>query len=576
MKVRLFLHSVGLYFFIFFTSFFLISSPCFAMQDLPSVERCERDKGRITHPIPIVHEAEDVQSVLQPALQMPFKLGFEFQESSGLCSWASDNFNVQKKSLFFLCSSRTGNKLWHVEIDTDDIEFVTRPFTYSERDELAECIETIIMSANCLKEKLTEDISFQTWMRALKLLFQDRIKRDILGFPFWDSVPYGIKKPRLETWNPSFSPQATIQHPLEDTIFLYFGLLGFQSFTTANFAHSLPYRNQFKEAHSEANAQKLEEVVGRFRSKVGGLMFLQALTLICMAPVDSKVTDKELLQETQEMFNQSKQVDPKLKLPIMSRRPFSEMVSNTFLPEQKKKISPLQFVQGFIAALGMNTLTGIPSYLHKTNYAEQFFDEEGGQALNLTRLLSCFEDHLVQENKGTLLYLLEKGIVSTLMLRNLKPEFDSQSSPIVPLLNDPLPYFYSVVGSVFEPTHRYKINPNSGHVAPLLIKEPSPKDGLSPPWFLDSDNSMGTLESSTVDLHYGEAVIEVRSIREAGSWFLRKMSIQGRKAGFLGRIDQTLIDDSLCLFDFLNKFGHNEYCYEILLGITHAVYTDEL
>lgn len=642
MKKKLFFYSLSYYSLLFSIGCFLVISTCFAMQN---------------------PNEEDMQRSFQ---QKPFKLGFEFQESSGLCPWASNNFNVQKKALFSLHSSKTNDKLWHVEIDTDDIEFVTRPFTHFERDELAEGIETIIASVNCLKENLTEDISFQTWMEALQLLFQGRIKcsEETLNYPFWNSVNLGIKKPSLETWIPSFSPQATIQHPLEDTIFLYFGLFGFKSFTTMHFAHSIPYRNLFKEAHSEANAQKIEEVVvRRFKSKFGGLMFLGALTLIGMAPVDGDVTDRELLKETKKMFKKSKQVDPKLKLPIMSRRPFSEMISNIF---PGMKMLPQQFIQGFMGALEMSPLIGLPSYFHKANYAEQFFGEDG-KALNLTHWIDCFEDNLVyedgysfrimlknpsqedlegikpgelgvfykddgfiyckthkkeeiqitsdnenlknglpinviegilsalkasqkieqnneralfqhtllkgytQNNRAILLYLLEKGIVSTTMLRNLKPNFDVPDSPIVPLLNNPLQYFYSVVGSVVDPTHRYKINPYGNHVAPLLIREKSSKDGLSPPWFLELSNSMGAFESYSIDLNYGEAVIEVRAIREIGDWFLRKNSIQNRKEGFLGRIDKTLIEDSLFLFDFLNQFRDNEY--EILLGITHAVYS---
>ena len=58
--------------------------------------------------------------------------------------------------------------------------------------------------------------------------------------------------------------------------------------------------------------------------------------------------------------------------------------------------------------------------------------------------------------------------------------------------------------------NRYRINPNGGrfgHAVPLLIKELSPKDGLSPLWFLELSNSLDAFEGSTVALNYGETVL---------------------------------------------------------------------
>ncbi|MBY0501030.1 MAG: hypothetical protein K2P93_03400, partial [Alphaproteobacteria bacterium] len=75
-------------------------------------------------------EEEDNQ---RPLPHMKFKLGFEFQEGSSLCPWALENNNVQKKKLFKFKDHDTQKKLWHVVIDTSDIEFVTRPFSYKEQ-----------------------------------------------------------------------------------------------------------------------------------------------------------------------------------------------------------------------------------------------------------------------------------------------------------------------------------------------------------------------------------------------------------------------------------------------------------
>ena len=92
---------------VFFLSFgvtFFSLSPCYSM------EASERDQ-KATPP-------------------MKFKLGFEFQEGSGLCPWALNQQNIQKKALFYFKDQAEKVRSWHVVIDTSDIEFVTRPFSY--------------------------------------------------------------------------------------------------------------------------------------------------------------------------------------------------------------------------------------------------------------------------------------------------------------------------------------------------------------------------------------------------------------------------------------------------------------
>ena len=92
---------------------------------------------------------------------MKCKLGFEFQEGSGLCPWALENFNVQKKPLFYLIERESskeiedepkGSPLWHVVLDTSDIEFVTIAFTDSKG--LKRCVSTILASLQSLQELL--------------------------------------------------------------------------------------------------------------------------------------------------------------------------------------------------------------------------------------------------------------------------------------------------------------------------------------------------------------------------------------------------------------------------------------
>ncbi|AIL13452.1 hypothetical protein IM40_08070 [Candidatus Paracaedimonas acanthamoebae] len=74
---------------------------------------------------------------------MPFKLGFEFQETTGLCSWAQHNALIQKKKLFEVSVPSPTKILWHMVIDSSDIEFVTEPFAHNERTSLELCMRTI-------------------------------------------------------------------------------------------------------------------------------------------------------------------------------------------------------------------------------------------------------------------------------------------------------------------------------------------------------------------------------------------------------------------------------------------------
>ena len=62
-------------------------------------------------------DEEERAGTQQVLPKMKFKLGFEFQEGSGLCPWALNNFHVQKKELFSLNDETNKRKLWHVVID---------------------------------------------------------------------------------------------------------------------------------------------------------------------------------------------------------------------------------------------------------------------------------------------------------------------------------------------------------------------------------------------------------------------------------------------------------------------------
>lgn len=52
-------------------------------------------------------------------------------------------------------------------------------------------------------------------------------------------------------------------------------------------------------------------------------------------------------------------------------------------------------------------------------------------------------------------------------------------------------------------------------------------DALSPPWFLSLEDSMGKLNGDIQeeDKKYGEAIIEVRGIKNVGAWFLKRAGL---------------------------------------------------
>ncbi|OJX13196.1 MAG: hypothetical protein BGO77_08475 [Caedibacter sp. 37-49] len=84
-------------------------------------------------------------------------------------------------------------------------------------------------------------------------LLLDGIKTVLKKFPVtWKTydIYNNVKKNLLvrekllddSQWSPRFAPQVTIQHSLENTIFLYFSLFGFNTIYMNNFSASLPYK----------------------------------------------------------------------------------------------------------------------------------------------------------------------------------------------------------------------------------------------------------------------------------------------------------------------------------------------
>lgn len=78
-------------------------------------------------------------------------------------------------------------------------------------------------------------------------------------------------------------------------------------------------------------------------------------------------------------------------------------------------------------------------------------------------------------------------------------------------------------------------------------------------------------DMSEQDKKYGEAIIEVRNIKNVGHWFLKKTKLPSETEGnFLKNPDGTLIEQSIKLFNFLKEFGTWLDIDDITLGMIHA------
>ncbi len=496
--------------------------------------------------------------------KMPFKIGFEFQESSGLCPWAKNNKNIQNEPLFTL--SIEHQKLWHVVIDTDDIEFVTQPFNNNEIDELNKCIKSIISTFNILKSLLysSKKASFSQWVNCMKENFKDTTWC-VNTNSGYDLVKDGIILLPLNHQNFKFSPQVTIQHPLQFTIPLYYGLFGFDSNYMLNFNASFPLRNIFLDYINEADYADKKELIKTISKgpmqKLNGLVFLHSHALVSMTPNDAD--DANLLQETQDHSIDFNQFDAKMKLTLMSRRPFSSMF--------KDLKSDKNYSEYFLEVMDKNDMYKefyeVPNLFNKTNYAEQFFSNTG-EIQPLYNFKNFLNPKIIQENEEKINYLLKQGIISTVMLRNFKNNIIIESDLTVSNLFEN--YYQMATKSVFEPKKTYIIDTNIPE-SPLKALD-SEHDVLSPPMFLTLNDSMGKIKKDEeIDKNYGEAIIEIRSIRNVQGWFLKQCELDGKLTGrFLESPTDILVDQTNKLFNFLSKFDNNK-CYEVFEGVSHAL-----
>ena len=207
--------------------------------------------------------------------------------------------------------------MWHVVLDARNIEFVTKPFT--DLPSLKKATTSILSAFGILRALLDEknSVTFEEWTTHLPGMMNEFDKEyEIIYFEniFNLVKEKNIIRPFVD-WEPVFSPQATIQHPLEYTIPLYFSLLGFKDPDyMMPFSASLPFFSLFSEIYGEANFEDFTNFINKYNTKLCGLTFLHALTLVEMTPKDEEAEDATLLKETLEAFTNFQQVDAKMSL----------------------------------------------------------------------------------------------------------------------------------------------------------------------------------------------------------------------------------------------------------------------
>ncbi len=517
-----------------------------------------------------VEEIEETSAASTTDIQpeMPFKLGFEFQEVNALCEWALNNSLVQKKPIFSVKNLETGETLWDLVIDTNDIEFVTRPFAYNQKFLLKKSIQSISLSFKALVDLLNsqEDVTFEQWTHDI----QGRLGENGCALDFAELMhtvaQRALKKPS-PVWIPGFNPQATIQHPLEFTIPLYFGLFGFDNPNyTIPFSSSLPGIEFLKGAMKEGDGSMFSKIIqGYTKKKLSGLIFLHALTLVAMTP-DQDADDTNLLSETAEFLKKYQQVDIKAKLALMSRRPFSLMWHEIKKPHESygMMFNSMMSKNSFFVRRKLSKL------FDRTNYAEQIFQPETGAMVPFQgALMPLLEESFVAQNRDILTCLLEHGVINTTMIRNFKAGATLGGLLGVDSLKD---YYKRGVESVETPeTTRYIISLDEvGEMGWAY-------DVLSPPLLLDSTNAMGYFKMplSPEERLCGEAIVEVRAIRDVAERFLKKMGLDVAKQGRFLKDPDQIEEDSLSLFDYLFNFGDTDVV-DFSVGLPYTLLNSHL
>jgi hypothetical protein len=157
--------------------------------------------------------------------------------------------------------------------------------------------------------------------------------------------------------------------------------------------------------------------------------------------------------------------------------------------------------------------------------------------------------------------------MNTVMVKNLETKVVEESFRYY--CGNPSEHLIYILNSVESPHKRYIINTKALKIEKVTYD----KDAISPPPLLNKDDSMGTYVLDEKDKEYGEAVVEVRSIRKVGSWFLKTAKLNLSVTGqFLTQPTKILIVEAVALYNFLGSFGEGRYTEDIKVGLTHAIF----
>lgn len=521
--------------------------------------------------------------------ELPFRVGFEFQMEGAICSPWSLHQSLQKKEMFF-CAGADG-KLWRVELDGVDIEYVTEPFEDSYFKKENECVESILIANKVLSSVLSNSGNVKVYIgdwycELYRTLSNSKLKCAIFPVPFlWEVVGRRIKSPN--NWETRWQPQVTIQHPLQATIGLCFtlfkgtevekfvqealpneslnkqkalaGLIFLQSHELLGITRSYSYpfdddvflktlavsviRNsenieeksvidslKRKETVDlivdplmlqtvraplltllsvlacQEKVEKVREVVGIMQDDVRYNTVLSLLKGHSNKTIDSLVLMLRIFQD----FNIAHQFDAKRWTHFMSRRPFSEMLKEVCVEDASREI--LSIYGNYSRAF--KELSGIGNLELKTNYAEQFYESENEDPMDLNALLGYFPSEL----QGDLLsMILKNGLLSSHMLSSIDfnklPQGNMLSEALVDEIRliGSVSYYDAVLASIGSPVERCFFGIEGIKKSNSVVS----CDLLSPPFPLDEDDAMGRYRDSEKYRvqRYGSAIVEFRSIQ---------------------------------------------------------------
>lgn len=421
----------------------------------------------------------------------------------------------------------------------------------------------------------SSEITFDEWLSKMKNPFSAE------GINISTTSEYEEVKRKTIRKTPqvSFEPQVTLQYPIEYSIPLFFSLFGMDknSPTIKQLVFALPLLNNIEDIKS-GNTRE-------YFTKEKGLSFLHALTLLGITSTDKD--DLTLLHKLEERHLRG-QVDAKGALILMSRRPFSDMWKD-IIAASGQEITLASFLNLYLENMTHNNLffdrfayslgksgtsEGAPHII--PNYGEEYVTLNGTPR-DLTFLADFFTPEF-KEKCGDVSYsFLKKGILSTVMIRNFDPKRvkiikeDRVITPQTVFEN----YVMQAIETIPQPNIRYEFD----LVNKELKEKSSAFDILSPPLFLDDEDSMGAYKGydPAKILEFGEAIIEIRLAKNIPVSYLRsKLALEATTSSqgaipnkfFLTNVNSSLEEHANLLFKFLKElnaesFFSNEYINDI-------------